>query len=255
MAGEAKEKLDGGGYKEYQEKERLGLGNNRKKREAMREEKGRDERQRRNRIAKGWNKIKGLGRKGGLATARCTVKKERDDRRGGWTDRKRIEIGREGSRWKKETQKRNPLRMGLARRREEDALERGKGKQGARAQPVRRRQLVYILGSTTTALVSSNPEVPGVARWPRRRDPLVGPRGRGGAKGVADGGGSDAERRMQGGGGAEGERRGGVERNRPARASSVSSPGVEELLAACLLPSFAIVSFLSVLVHSSVPID
>lgn len=32
------------------------------------------------------------------------------------------------------------------------------------------------------------------------------------------------------------------------RASSVSSPGVEELLAACLLPSFAIVSFLSVLV-------
>lgn len=32
------------------------------------------------------------------------------------------------------------------------------------------------------------------------------------------------------------------------RASSVSSSGVEELLAACLLPSFAIVSFLSVLV-------
>lgn len=39
------------------------------------------------------------------------------------------------------------------------------------------------------------------------------------------------------------------------RTSSVSSPGVEELLAACLLPSFAIVSFLSVLVSSSVPID
>lgn len=51
-----------------------------------------------------------------------------------------------------------------------------------------------------------------------------------------------------------GKRRGGVELNGP-RTSSVSSPGVEELLAACLLPSFAIVSFLSVLVHSSVPID
>jgi len=49
-------------------------------------------------------------------------------------------------------------------------------------------------------------------------------------------------------GGGEGISRLSRARRSGPRASSVSSPGVEELLAACLLPSFAIVSFLSVLV-------
>lgn len=121
------------------------------------------------------------------------------------------------------------------------------------AQPVRRRQLVYILGSTTTALVSSNPEVPDgsvvaldtrLGEWRRlkRRQGVLGD-----WSGEVQGMGQPGRLQRE-------KSRSGVERNGP-RASSVSSPGVEELLAAYLLPSFAIVSFLSVLVHSSVPID
>lgn len=84
----------------------------------------------------------------------------------------------------------------------------------------------------------------------QRPPPWSGPRFR------AVAGPRGCKRRLEGGVARRGRlaARCSVERNGP-RASSVSSPGVEELLAACLLPSFAIVSFLSVLVHSSVPID
>lgn len=132
-------------------------------------------------------------------------------------------------------------------------MEQRKRGRGVCAQSVRRRQLVYILGSTTTALVSSNPEVPGgsVVALDTR---LGEQRGLGRSQGVR-GGCNEVVWGMGWLGRLQREKsRGGVERNGP-RASSVSSPGVEELLAACLLPSFAIVSFLSVLVHSSVPID
>lgn len=110
----------------------------------------------------------------------------------------------------------------------------------------------YIPGSTTTALLSSNPEVlqPGSMGDARRR-----------ARGEKRTPGDRGEKRARGGttswfAGKKGTgRRGGIigaEVSRACRsgprASSVSSPGVEELLAACLLPSFAIVSFLSVLV-------
>jgi len=65
--------------------------------------------------------------------------------------------------------------------------------------------------------------------------------------GVTSGMAALAVKNVEGGGGGSST---GVSRARRSgpQASSVSSPGVEELLAACLLPSFAIVSFLSVLV-------
>lgn len=62
---------------------------------------------------------------------------------------------------------------------------------------------------------------------------------------VVDGGGRYRSEGYGRGGSSTGVSR--TSRSGP-RASSVSSSGVEELLAACLLPSFAIVSFLSVLV-------